>query len=241
MKEITFIIPCAGKGSRLGAPWPKELYVIDKEVCLIDKCFNHISQFKNICQVVIIISEEKMELVKYLSKYKEDFDIIFCYQKPQFKELGGAIKSAENYLSKKNILLLPDLLLSDRFIDLKMQTYINNLNRDNIAYIIKEEKNPEVLTKLGNVLINEDNIITEVVDKPTIDKIKEKNYQHYWCSFGFTDKIKDQFLDEFDKLISKQPLPENNCLIGGTAVYIWKAIDLGVWTNIHKYFKDLED
>ncbi len=241
MKEITFIIPCAGKGSRLGAPWPKELFVIDKNISLIDVYFDHIKQFKNNCQVVIIISEEKMELVKYLSKYKEDFDIIFCYQKPQFKELGGAIKSAENYLSKKNILLLPDLLLSDKFIELKMQMYIDNLDRDNIAYLIKEEKNLETLAKLGNVLINDNNIITEVVDKPTIDTIKEKNYQHYWCSFGFTDKIKEQFLKEFDDLISKIPLNKNNCLIGGTAVYIDNAIDLGIWTNIHKYFKDLEE
>lgn len=241
MKEITFIIPCAGKGSRLGAPWPKELFVIDKNISLIDVYFDHIKQFKNNCQVVIIISEEKMELVKYLSKYKEDFDIIFCYQKPQFKELGGAIKSAENYLSKKNILLLPDLLLSDKFMELKMQMYIDNLDRDNVAYLIKEENDPNILTKLGNVLINDNNIITEVVDKPTIDTIKEKNYQHYWCSFGFTDKIKEQFLKEFDDLISKIPLNKNNCLIRGTAVYIDNAIDLGVWTNIHKYFKDLEE
>lgn len=241
MKDITFIIPCAGRGTRLGAPWPKELYVIDKDTCLIDKYFEHISQFKNNCQVVIIISEEKTELVKYLGKYKEEFDIIFCFQKPQFKELGGAIKSAENYLSKKNILLLPDLLISDNLMDLKMKMYIENLNKSDIAYLIKEETDPNVLTKLGNVKINMHGIITEVVDKPSIETIKEKDYQNYWCSFGFTYENKDHFLYEFDKLIKKETLPANNHLIGGSAVYIDNAIDLGVWTNIRKYFKGLED
>ena len=40
MADLTVILPCAGEGTRLSLPYPKEILRLDKDHALIDNCFN---------------------------------------------------------------------------------------------------------------------------------------------------------------------------------------------------------
>ena len=62
-------------------------------------------------EFVVVISEEKTEIFRYLSKYKAKFNISFTYQKPQELEYTGAIKSASHLFGENNLVLLPDTIL----------------------------------------------------------------------------------------------------------------------------------
>lgn len=241
MRPITFIIPCAGKGSRLGAPWPKELYIIEKQTCLIDKCFDEIRPFKDESQVVIIVSEHKMEVVKYLSKYANEFNILFIYQKPDLVELGGAIKSAKEYLSEKNMILLPDLLLSDDKIHEKFKSVLEFLEEDPVAYLLKHEPNVEKLSKLGNVVLENKNIVKNIIDKPSSDEIIKNKYRDYWISFAFRGDCSETFLECFDNIMKKNRSYDITPVLNGKGVFIDEAIDLGVWENIYTYYKAIAD
>ena len=71
MKKLTVILPAAGKGSRLNLPYPKEILRLDKDRALIDNSFNLFEGLgRDDVEFIVIINEEKTEIIKYLSKYK---------------------------------------------------------------------------------------------------------------------------------------------------------------------------
>lgn len=233
---LTFIIPCAGKGTRLGIPFSKELFPIDKNTTLIDKAFSYIEPFKRISKVVIIVSEDKGDLIKYLKKYSDDFDINFVYQKNNLKELSGAIKSAANYFSEKNILLLPDIVLIDKQLDWK---FINLIEEDNdVNFLVCEENNENILQRMGAMTVKNDKVLS-TIDKPTLEQVKENNFNSYWVSFAFKFDCYKDFLDNFEKM-QKHEEYDKKYFENTLAIPVNYALDLGVWENIRKYYHDME-
>ena len=65
---ITVVMPCAGEGTRLALPYPKEIFSIEKHKSLIDYTFDLFADYgRNDVQFVITMTEDKTDLVKYLS------------------------------------------------------------------------------------------------------------------------------------------------------------------------------
>ena len=80
MSDLTVILPCAGEGTRLSLPYPKEVHSIEKNKSLIDYSFDLFSNYgRRDVEFVITLNENKTELVKYLSRYKSRFNISFTY------------------------------------------------------------------------------------------------------------------------------------------------------------------
>ena len=76
MSDLTVILPCAGEGTRLSLPYPKEIHSIEKNKSLIDYSFDLFSNYgRRDVQFVVTLNENKPELVKYLSRYKHRFNI----------------------------------------------------------------------------------------------------------------------------------------------------------------------
>ena len=95
MSNLTVILPAAGKGTRLNLPYPKEILRLDQDHALIDNCFNFFRDYgRKDVEFVVVINEKKPELLSYLGKYKDRFNISFIYQNPNEHEYTGAIKSA---------------------------------------------------------------------------------------------------------------------------------------------------
>ena len=83
MKKLTVILPAAGKGTRLNLPYPKEILRVDKEKALIDNSFELFNGLgRQEIDFVVVINEEKTEIVKYLSKYKSQYNVCLLYTSP---------------------------------------------------------------------------------------------------------------------------------------------------------------
>ena len=106
MTPLTVILPAAGKGTRLNLPYPKEILRLDKDQALIDHCFDFFRDYgRKDVQFVVVINENKTDIVGYLSKYKERFNISFTYQNPFEYEYTGAIKSAKHLFTEHNVIV----------------------------------------------------------------------------------------------------------------------------------------
>jgi 2-C-methyl-D-erythritol 4-phosphate cytidylyltransferase len=82
MNKLTVILPAAGKGQRLNLPYPKEILRINETKALIDNSFELFDgKNRNDVEFVIIINEEKTEIIKYLSKYKAQVQYQFYISK----------------------------------------------------------------------------------------------------------------------------------------------------------------
>ena len=120
---ITVILPCAGEGTRLSLPYPKEIHSIEKNKSLIDYSFDLFSNYgRRDVQFIVTLTEDKTDIIRYLSRYKSRFNISFTFFNPKETEYTGSIKSAKHLFGEKNIVLLPDTYLklkeSDDIIDL---------------------------------------------------------------------------------------------------------------------------
>ena len=127
MSNLTVILPCAGEGTRLSLPYPKEVHSIEKNKSLIDYSFDLFSNYgRRDVEFVITLNENKTELVKYLIEISQD-TISHLLFNPAETEYTGSIKSAKHLFGEKNLVLLPDT-----FMKLKSSQDIVNLVSDSL-------------------------------------------------------------------------------------------------------------
>ena len=101
MTKLTVILPAAGKGTRLNLPYPKEILRLDKHTALIDNSFDLFKgSHRDDVEFVVVINENKTEIVKYLAKYKAQYNISFTFQNPDELEYTGAIKAPNIFLMR---------------------------------------------------------------------------------------------------------------------------------------------
>ena len=83
MSLLTVILPCAGEGTRLSLPYPKEIHSIEKNKSLIDYSFDLFANYgRRDVEFVITLNENKTDILKYLSRYKSRFNISFTFFNP---------------------------------------------------------------------------------------------------------------------------------------------------------------
>jgi NDP-sugar pyrophosphorylase family protein len=234
MGKLTVILPAAGKGTRLNLPYPKEILRLDKNNALIDNSFDLFKNYgREKIQFVVIINESKTDIVKYLSKYKDKYNISFCFQNPELKEYTGAIKSAKYLFGENNIVLLPDTLVTIKEDLYKLA--IKSLNRDNFTFLYKEEKSEDVLRTKGALLIDKKGRVIEYEDKP---QENVKRYNAFWCSFAFKREAFESCINFMEKSTLNYNYDKNDIkktpLFKSKGIQVEDYIDLGTWPDIRK-------
>ena len=234
MRKLTVILPAAGKGSRLNLPYPKEILRVDKDKALIDNSFD---LFKGLgrddVEFIVVINEEKTEIIKYLSKYKHKFNISFTYQNPNEIEYTGAIKSAKHLFGENNIVLLPDTILTlAKGVNLAHEVH-KHLEERHFAFLFKSETNKKMLNTKGCLQLDSDKKVLDYEDKPTQDMSR---FNGYWCAFAFKKDIFDEcikFMEQSTlKLEKTETIIEQTSIFGSKAIQVEDYKDLGTWKEI---------
>jgi len=236
MEILTVILPAAGKGSRLGLPYSKEIMNLEEKKALIDYSFDLFRhRTKNEVEFVVIINENKTDLFKYLSKYKDKFKISFTYQDSDKPEYTGAIKSAYHLFNEKNIVILPDTqikLAPD--IDL-YDTVINNLKNNKFFFLYKKEIDQLMLTTKGSLIIK-NGLVKAYNDKPTKGI---SDYNAFWCGFAFTKQAFPSSIEFMEKSTLKKDFNIDDIkltpIYNSIGIEVEDYIDLGSWASINKF------
>ena len=244
MSKLTIILPAAGKGTRLNLPYPKEILRLDNDNALIDNCFNFFRDYgRKDIEFVVVINENKPELLTYLAKYKNRFNISFIYQNPNEKEYTGAIKSARPLFGEHNLVLLPDTLMTLQPGEDLYTLIMTALEETGFTFLYKEELDNSVLKTKGALNINAEGLVLNYVDKPEDNKLGL--YNAFWCAFGFRRRTFDQCMNFMEKSTLK--LKTNEKEIQSTPIYGSKAIkvkdyvDLGTWSEIRRLLLNYEN
>lgn len=173
------LIPAAGKGVRLGLPYPKELYPVIR-----DNHYKPISQFvldnltaAGVGHVVFIINETKHQLVGYFGNgHRFGCHISYVVQEPidsQDKStspgLAHALDSAYHLTQGKIVFFgMADTIMQPR--DLFARAYDAATPEDDVILVLFTTERPE---KFGMVKMDEDNRVLEIVDKPSQTDLTE--------------------------------------------------------------------
>tara|TARA_R100001015_G_C4632428_1_gene195961 strand:+ start:647 stop:1369 length:723 start_codon:yes stop_codon:yes gene_type:complete len=237
MSDLTVILPCAGEGTRLSLPYPKELHSIEKNKSLIDYSFDLFANYgRRDVEFVITLNEKKTELVKYLSRYKSRFNISFTFFNPIETEYTGSIKSAKHLFGEKNLVLLPDTFLKLKSSQDIVNLVSDSLNETGFTFFYKKEKDHKMLRTKGSLSIDDNNLVQEYEDKPQEDLNK---FNAFWTAFAFRKRVFDNCIEFMEKSTLKHRLLvgeiKNSNIYKSKAIEVEDYIDLGTWEQIYKF------
>ncbi len=235
MSKLNIILPCAGAGTRLGLPYPKEVFILEQDKALIDYTFSALLTEKDFVKsVTIVLTPEKVSIVNYLKKWSDHFYIRFCYFNPKYTEWAGSIRSSAEDFSDKNVVLLPDSIITPERGYPILGKFDELLSENDIVFAYKREKDPDKLKNLGALEISAAGAVKRFCDKP---QSKHELYNAFWCSFGFRKEIGDSLLQIMQNSIAKKSvdLADISKKIGSFPVESYR--DLGTWESIEGFHR----
>jgi glucose-1-phosphate thymidylyltransferase len=171
-EELIGLIPAAGKGVRLGLPYPKELYPVIR-----DNHYKPIAQFvlnnltmAGVEHVVFVVNETKHQLIGYFGDgHRFGCNISYVVQeadngleKSTSPGLAHALDAAYHLTRRKTVFFgMADTIMQPNDV---FSTGINQaLPDDDVILVCFNTKRPE---KFGMVRMDQNNRVLEIVDKP---------------------------------------------------------------------------
>ena len=171
-EEFIGLIPAAGKGVRLGLPYPKELYPIIRE-----NRYKPISQFvlhnlttAQVNHVVFVINETKHQLIAYFGNgHRFGCDISYVVQeqsnegeKSTSPGLSHALDAAYHLTRGKTVFFgMADTIMQPE--EVFKVAYQQIQPDDDVVLVLFPTERPE---KFGMVRTDAENKVIEIVDKP---------------------------------------------------------------------------
>lgn len=171
-EELIGLIPAAGKGIRLGLPYPKELYPV-----IQNNHYKPISQYvldnltaAGLKHLVFVVNETKHQLIGYFGNgHRFGCDISYVVQEQNNHEgkstspgLADALDSAYHLTAGKTVFFgMADTIMRPN--DVFAYAHSQAAPEDDVILVLFNTDRPE---KFGMVRMAEDGRVTEIVDKP---------------------------------------------------------------------------
>lgn len=180
-EDLVGLIPAAGRGVRLGLPYPKELYPVIR-----DNRYKPISQFvvhnmtvAGIRHIVFVINETKHQLVGFFGDgHRFNCDLSYVVQEQRASEgkstspgLSDALDSAYHLVRGKTVCFgMADTIMQPE--DVFVRGLVAAMPDDEVILMLFGTERPE---KFGMVRFEADGRVLEIVDKP-----KHTNLSEMW-------------------------------------------------------------
>src|SRR5574342_125164 len=238
-EELIGLIPAAGKGVRLGLPYPKELYPVIR-----NNHYKPISQFvvdsltnTGLKHIVFVINETKHQLMGYFGNGQR-FGCSISYVVQEVIEgktkstspgLAHALDSAYHLTTRKTVFFgMADTLMQPA--DLFTKAYKAMSIDDDIILCLFTTNRPE---KFGMVKMDKDNHVLEIIDKPSKTDLTEMWGCIIWRP-KFTEYLHkcvcDEGISDFAKIMNDAI--EAGMKFRGVHMVDGTYIDLGTYEEI---------
>lgn len=178
-EELIGLIPAAGKGMRLGLPYPKELYPVIR-----DNHYKPISQFvvnnlttAGLDHIVFVINETKHQLLGYFGDgHRFGCNISYVVQEPNTSQgqssspgLANALDSAYHLVRGKTVCFgMADTIMQPP--DLYARALASARPNDDVILILFTTERPQ---KFGMVQVDQEQRVVKIVDKPQETELTE--------------------------------------------------------------------
>jgi glucose-1-phosphate thymidylyltransferase len=197
MEDWIGLIPAAGKGLRLGLPYPKELYPVIRE-----NRYKPVAQFvvenmlaASLQHIVFVINDTKHQLIGFFGDgHRFGCNFSYVVQEPVNRNdkdsspgLAHALNSAYHLTRGKNVFFgMADTIMQP--VDVFARTFQSANHSDDVVFAVFPTDQPH---KFGMVRYDEHGKVLEVVDKPVKTNLKEM-----WGCMIWKPRFTD-FLHEF--------------------------------------------
>lgn len=238
MKKVG-LIPAAGKGSRLGLPFPKELYPLPLSENYVPVILKNILALKKIdvTDIVIVINYEKSSIMKYLSDGSLwGVNISYVVQDKSIS-LPNALDKAYQLIrgSEVYFLMADTIILEDDFLIYFEEKLDKNFD---ISLGCFKTLNPQ---KFAMVSFNNE-IVTSIIEKPV-----QTDLEYMWGLWHWNESFTEELHNKVLKIESKneQTLSEiainfvNNNQIQFIDMQGYSYWDIGTYKEINKFIIEM--
>ena len=232
---ITYILPCAGLGARLGLPYPKEIHRLRPGVSLIDHSLSHATaDTASTEKVVVVLAPGKENVATYAEcKVSDSVKVERVYFNDKYSEWPGSIHSAEIHFGDRNVALLPDSVLTMKYQELLAEQYSKAFDEGaDLVFAYVGESNRQKLSSLGALYVENSNVV-QFCDKPA--EHDPMVFNAFWASFGFRGKVGAKILDFMMRSVARQKVDLNTLGLRVKAFAVESYVDLGTWPSIARY------
>ncbi len=239
MEELIGLIPAAGKGVRLGLPYPKELYPVIR-----NNHYKPISQFvvdnlvnAGLKHIVFVVNETKHQLMGYFgSGQRFGCDISYVVQevvegrtKSTSPGLANALDSAYHLVKGKTVFFgMADTLMQPG--DVFRQVHAAARPEDDVLFGMFATSRPD---KFGMVRMDEENRVIKIDDKPKTTSLTEMWGCIVWRP-AFTEylhqRVCEEGVSDFAKIMN-DAIASGMCF-RGVPMPDGTYIDLGTYEEI---------
>ncbi len=233
------LIPAAGKGIRLGLPYPKELYPIIRE-----NRYKPVSQYilenmteSGIKQVVFVINETKHQLIGYFGDGSR-FNCHTSYAVQENREdansstspgLAHALDSAYYLTRNKTVFFgMADTIITPQDVFREIYSTMNETT-DAILGLFPTH-HPE---KVGMVQFDKNNHVEQIIDKPKVTSLKYSWGVIIWQP-KFTEFLHDCITNQkiYDFALVMNKAINTGLNFQGIVLHNYSYADLGTYEEI---------
>jgi hypothetical protein len=107
--EVRVVLPCAGSGSRLGLPFPKELAPLGPGRAVIDSALDMIRACASDVKVILMTDGQRDLTAAYVRGKLPGVPVAEVRQDPAAPDMAEAVLALSPWLGYANVLLLPDV------------------------------------------------------------------------------------------------------------------------------------
>jgi hypothetical protein len=234
---MNIILPAAGKGTRLGLPYPKELHRVIEGRSLIDFSLSHILEGGTLAgRVSLTIIPEKQIVVEYVRSRLPGLQVRSSFFDDRFTEWPGSILSAQEHFWSRNIALLPDssITLADGSPRLLEGFAASFDDGADIVFAYMPVDGTTNISALGALSVDPDgHQVAAFCDKPAPDTASR--YNAFWTAFGFTDRAAENLLQMMMRSVARESVDFASLGYKVSGFPVAGYVDLGTWPNMRKF------
>jgi dTDP-glucose pyrophosphorylase len=200
--DVSIILPCAGSGTRFGAPYSKELHCLAPGVTVLDRSLEAVVELAKSglnVRLVVVFGTHKLDTVSYLARYAETFQMVFVYQDQSFEPgLDGAIRSALPMAQGPVALVLPDIVVSGAGSAGSLLAALRQIGVAGWSVVAAEERDPDTLQQMGALAVVEAGGVVTVgaaADKPA----DPSGFNAFWGMVAVTEEEAHRLPDVVSK------------------------------------------
>jgi dTDP-glucose pyrophosphorylase len=222
--KITGVILAAGKGTRMepfSAKYPKPVLPICN-VPLIKYLINYMKELE-IQEVIVVIGHLGYEITRSLGNGEDTGIQINYIEQKETLGLAHAIGQLENYLSNPFLIILGDIY----FVPKNFPSMIESFWLDQITGVlaVKEEEDAEAIRRNFAIILDENERVKRVIEKPRYTPNKLKGCGLYLFDLPIFDAIRrtprTAMRDEYEITDAIQILIDDGFPVKASSVVKW--------------------
>ncbi|MFJ8478464.1 hypothetical protein [Kitasatospora sp. NPDC094011] len=240
----TVVVPCAGRGSRLGLPFPKELVPAGPGGRVAIDCALQLVADASDVRLLLVTGPDRRATVRHV-RGRCAAPVAVVEQDRALPELAGAIRSALPWCPGPVLVLLPDQVLARPAPGL-LDAALTALAGHPVCFLAAPEDDPRriavdgaLATAPGRLAPGGARRLTGLADKPGPDQAA--GFDRVWFGFGFQPAAAGPVLDQLHAAAEHRLTGDDfraGPLAGAPVLDCPPFTDLGTWPELTRHWKD---